>query len=847
MQHHPVSNLTTDSARVLFEAIGEAGGYITVSHKSDRGMVSRSFASDDSANASLFALRTGQTTDVYVGIATRAESLSGAARGARKDLHGISLIGMDIDVLGPKKSGDLPSSIEEAIEWTGGLLLPPTMLVRSGNGLHAYWRLDEPIVFEGDEHRREVADLVRGFHASVADQGPWHFDSTHDLPRIFRVPGTLNFKDPNSPSVVDILTHDADSRYSLDLVRAVSSSSSRRHGSGRNRSTEPSAADADSPMVSLGAMVGGCGWLRHVKTEPEAVNYNEWFATASLLARVPNGRATFHEWSHPHPDYDHDEADQKFDQIDLEVPPHTCERIRADLGGSRWCNSCPFLGLNTPADLGRARPVNVTGVSLPEKTGPTWANTVLSNDPPTLFLHSGQMVRLKNVAQPIESLDRSSLTHEVSRRVEFLRQAKDGPVSVNPPTGVIDSMLSTIDAPLPTLTRVAHAPTYTKAGALLAEPGYDPTSGIYLMDSPLLKTVRPSPNPTGQQVEAAVRFLLVDYLGDFPFESDADRATALTLMLHDIVRDLIDGPTPLHLIDKPTIGTGATLLSKALIYPALGADLAVDSIGRNEEEVRKKITSHLLAGGGPINFDNINERVDSAALAAVLTSTTYRDRVLGSSTMAHLQNLGPWIGTGNNPTLSEEIVRRVVRCRLVSDSERPWERPINSFRHPDLIGWARENRADLVTALLTLVNNWLRLGRPAAPIPPMGSYESWSTVMGGILHAADIPGFLATRDQQFEDLAQGTEGWSEFLNEWWHEHQAHWRLAKQLKAVADRTDLCAIYEGLDPRNQSVRLGKEISKSKDRVFTLERRDGEVRVRLSTRKYQGNNEYKLEPCA
>ena len=42
-------------------------------------------------------------------------------------------------------------------------------------------------------------------------------------------------------------------------------------------------------------------------------------------------------------------------------------------------------------------------------------------------------------------------------------------------------------------------------------------------------------------------------------------------------------PTPLHLIEKPHPGTGATLFVEALMLPATGEVIAVTSEGRDEE------------------------------------------------------------------------------------------------------------------------------------------------------------------------------------------------------------------------------------------------------------------------
>ena len=50
-------------------------------------------------------------------------------------------------------------------------------------------------------------------------------------------------------------------------------------------------------------------------------------------------------------------------------------------------------------------------------------------------------------------------------------------------------------------------------------------------------------------------------------------------------------------------------------------------------------------------------------------------------------------------------------------------------------------------AALTLARNWFSEGRPQWSGRPLGSYEEWSRLVGGILEAADIPGFLGNKSE----------------------------------------------------------------------------------------------------
>src|SRR5262249_21633154 len=135
-----------------------------------------------------------------------------------------------------------------------------------------------------------------------------------------------------------------------------------------------------------------------------------------------------------------------------------------------------------------------------------------------------------------------------------------GTRSAMPPKDVIQDVLATPNMPLPILRGIVHVPVFSPSGCLRTEPGYDEESGLYHAPPSGLFIPDIPANPTSHDI-AVARQLLYELLLDFPFVSDADRTNAIAVLLLPFVRNLIDGPTPLHLIEKPTPGTGASLLA----------------------------------------------------------------------------------------------------------------------------------------------------------------------------------------------------------------------------------------------------------------------------------------------
>ena len=121
-------------------------------------------------------------------------------------------------------------------------------------------------------------------------------------------------------------------------------------------------------------------------------------------------------------------------------------------------------------------------------------------------------------------------------------------------------------------------------------------------------------------IAVARSLLLDDLLGDFPFTGEAERAHALALLLVGFVRAIIDGPTPLHLVEKPTQGTGATLMVDVMSVVAIGCRASVMVEGSDDEEWRKRLTAKLRQIPAVVLIDNLRRPLDSSALAAALTA-----------------------------------------------------------------------------------------------------------------------------------------------------------------------------------------------------------------------------------
>jgi hypothetical protein len=228
------------------------------------------------------------------------------------------------------------------------------------------------------------------------------------------------------------------------------------------------------------------------------------------------------------------------------------------------------------------------------------------------------------------------------------------------------------------------------------------------------------------------------------------------------------------------------LLVEICAMPALGRSLPSMTAGRDDEEWRKRLTSTLMRGDSHIHIDNITTALDSGVLASALTQDTWEDRLLGQTKTVRLQIRQIWAANGNNLVMSDEIARRTIWIRLDANHERPWER--NTFRHRNLRAWTLDHRPQLIAAAVAMVRQWIDADSPVYTEKHKGSYESWSRIMGGILQANGIDGFLSNEEKLYEGKVSETAAMAELVTAWLERHGTDRVDSGELFKLASTTD-----------------------------------------------------------
>ena len=342
----------TDTERFLNALYENAGdGFIGVSYLRGKGdaPITRWFTKDHVSEMADYAMECGRQYNTCLNINPRASVLDNYHRGLSADVGEVVAFIGDYDILGPAHvQTKLPESREAVLDFLNELPFPPSFIVSSGNGIHAYWLLRQPYRIRDGTGRDYIESLLDGFEAYAIklahDNHGWVFDPVADLSRMLRVPGTTNFKTEERPQCEIILESSA--RYDpLDFEPFALSAKS-------STNIDPSDEESDNDFVLMGKgsgreLIDKCPFLQHCRDDAANLSEPMWYAAITNLAMTADGQEVVHEISRPYPKYDYRETQAKYRHAVEEDKPVTCDHIKNVL-----CFNCGRdCGVKAPISL----------------------------------------------------------------------------------------------------------------------------------------------------------------------------------------------------------------------------------------------------------------------------------------------------------------------------------------------------------------------------------------------------------------------------------------------------------------------------------------------------------------
>jgi len=279
----------------------------------------------------------------------------------------------------------------------------------------------------------------------------------------------------------------------------------------------------------------------------------------------------------------------------------------------------------------------------------------------------------------------------------------------------------------PYLTGFCSSPLLDLDGRVIASPGYDAPTGLYLTGPPRIEPIE----ATDQNLAEGAGERMADLLGigigvepeKFPFALPVDYSAALAMVMTALLRPIL--PTaPICAVSAATAGTGKSLWVDVVSTIATGRNATVVNMGKDTEEAEKRIGAQLMLGES-FSIDNIEGAFRSETLCTAATQESMNVRILSQSRMARVPTRVTIYLTGNNVTPLGDLVRRVLLARMDAGCERPELREFET----DALERARSHRAEVIRCALLISRAYCDAGRPKVDAPPTGSFRTWDELV----------------------------------------------------------------------------------------------------------------------
>jgi len=233
--------------------------------------------------------------------------------------------------------------------------LPKPTVVNSGNGIHAYWGLQEALPSEEWKPLAEKLKLLCAMHKLAADASV-----TADTARVLRIPNTLNFKDPQNPVPVEmILIGSLVDKSVIEDVLNISFEGEDIFAGMSGKPFVPRQMDAMT-LALMGNNISrfktimiksaegtGCPQLLHIYENQETIDEPLWRGGLSIANACVDRDKAIHTLSNKHPDYSAQATEKKASQT---TGPYTCSTFKKL--NPTPCQGCPH-NITSPIQLGK--------------------------------------------------------------------------------------------------------------------------------------------------------------------------------------------------------------------------------------------------------------------------------------------------------------------------------------------------------------------------------------------------------------------------------------------------------------------------------------------------------------
>ena len=228
--------------------------------------------------------------------------------------------------------------------------LPRPLLVNSGNGLHAYWRLTEEVP------KGEWVPVAQKLRQLCIDHHFYIDTKVFECARVLRPLGSKNFKGDSAgvePKPVVLMAQADPIPFATirDLVGVVQGEviKPKRPMSALGKALMQNNDSRFSKIMQLTGRGEGCKQLAACYTDRATISEPRWFDALSVAVFCSDRDTAIHRMSEGHADYDFGAVEKKVMGI---KGPHTCAEF--ELNNPGGCTDCPHRSvIKSPIALGR--------------------------------------------------------------------------------------------------------------------------------------------------------------------------------------------------------------------------------------------------------------------------------------------------------------------------------------------------------------------------------------------------------------------------------------------------------------------------------------------------------------
>jgi hypothetical protein len=349
-----------------------------------------------------------------------------------------------------------------------------------------------------------------------------------------------------------------------------------------------------------------------------------------------------------------------------------------------------------------------------------------------LYLHNGEVVTLdRDVLRPVDPQTFRTLAERTvvccqKRATEKGLVRVDVTMPVEVSRGILKSPFFQERLRLVTRINTVRLPVIRKNARIeLLPDGYDEAT----------QTLTTGALTHDEGMRFADGFKVIrDLFAEFEFADGArSEAVAVAALIGLYAAQLVpEGELrPTFTYTKNAEGAGGTTAAACAIVPVLGY-LPTGVKAGDDDEMRKVISTTIREGRAVLFLDNVKGHLNSGALEALVSSPTWRDRLLGSNESVIGPNNVSVFVTGNGMTVSSDWRRRSLFVELHLSVERAEDRV---FERSLSVPVLQSLRCEILAACWSLAKNWDAMSRPQ-PSRSHSAFPAWASIIGGIVEAA---------------------------------------------------------------------------------------------------------------